>query len=197
MNALNATSGFADRSITGPLDSSEVKELRPLHDFGSLRVPNRTDVSIRVEVEETTGQVIAVSIDLADSNIHLQAFASPRNEALWNEIRANISQSITSQGGRVAEKIGSFGAELLSEVATKDEQGKSIAKRHLKFLGIDGPRWFLRIVVSGAAITDPAASGAVDDLIRGIVVNRGETPMPPRELLPLIMPAGSASLAKR
>ncbi|MEO0024572.1 MAG: hypothetical protein RL196_1013 [Actinomycetota bacterium] len=194
---MHIASTFADRSTTGPLDISEVRELKPLHDFGSLRVPNRTDVSIRVEVEETTGQVTAVSIDMANSNVHIQPFAAPRNEALWNEIRTSIAQSISSQGGKVSERIGSFGAELLAEVATKDENGKNIAKRHLKFLGIDGPRWFLRIVVSGAAVTDPAASGSVDDLIRGLVINRGETPMPPRELLPLSMPAGSASLANR
>ena len=94
------------------------------------------------------------------------------------------------------ERIGSFGTELIAEVASADEQGQAIAKRHLKFVGIDGPRWFLRVVISGAALTDPAASGAVDDVIRGLVVNRGDSPMPPRELLALSMPAGIAPIAR-
>jgi len=189
-------SGYLDRTKNGPLDVTELRELRPLHDFGSIRVPNRSDLAIRLEVEETTGAVIAVSIDVAGSNVQLQAFAAPRHEGLWNEIRASLLDSIKAQGGKVIERIGSFGAELIAEVATSDESGKAIAARHLKFVGVDGPRWFLRIVVSGAALTDPAASGAVDDVIRGLVVNRGDTPMPPRELLPLALPAGVTPIAR-
>jgi len=189
-------SSYAARAQNGPLDVSELRELRPLHDFGSIRVPNRPDLSIRLEIEETTSTVVAVAIDVAGSNIQLQAFAAPRNEGLWNEIRASLVDSISTQGGKVLERIGSFGTELVAEVATVDEQGRAIAARHLKFVGVDGPRWFLRVVVSGAALADPAASGAVDDVIRGLVINRGETPMPPRELLPLVMPAGVAPIAR-
>ena len=189
-------SGFGDRSVVGPLDISELRDLRPLHDFGSIRVPNRADLAIRLEVEETTGSVIAVSIDIAGSNVQLQAFAAPRYEGLWNEIRASLAESIAAQGGKVIDRVGSFGAELIAELPTQGETGVTIANRHLKFVGVDGPRWFLRIVVSGAALADPAASGAVDDVIRGLVVNRGDTPMPPRDLLPLVVPAGAAPIAR-
>ncbi|MGB4135503.1 MAG: DUF3710 domain-containing protein, partial [Microbacterium sp.] len=57
-----------------------------------------------------------------------------------------------------------------------------------RFVGVDGPRWFLRGVIGGDAASDPAAAEQVEDLFRSIVVVRGATPMPPRDLIPLKMP---------
>ncbi|MEY4366662.1 MAG: hypothetical protein RLZ28_77 [Actinomycetota bacterium] len=177
---------------SGPLDISAVRELKPMHDFGSLRVPNRPDVDIRIEVEQTSQVTTALFVDIANSTIRIQAFAAPRNQELWPEIRATLISSIETQGGKFQEQIGSFGTELLVEVPTLDENNRPVSRRHLRFLGFDGPRWFLRVEVSGAALTDPVASGYADELIRGLVVNRGDSAMPPRDLLPLLIPAGSA-----
>ena len=54
----------AERGFQGPLDITEVRELKPFHDFGAVRVPNRPDLAIRLEIEETTGAVIAISVDI-------------------------------------------------------------------------------------------------------------------------------------
>ena len=62
-------------------------------------------------------------------------------------------------------------------------------KRLARFVGVDGPRWFLRGVIGGAATADVDAAAQVEDLFRSIVVVRGGTPMPPRDLIPLRMPA--------
>ena len=62
-------------------------------------------------------------------------------------------------------------------------------KRLARFVGVDGPRWFLRGVIGGAATVDVEAAAKVEDLFRSIVVVRGGTPMPPRDLIPLRMPA--------
>ncbi len=61
--------------------------------------------------------------------------------------------------------------------------------RDARFIGVDGPRWFLRGVITGRAVTDPEAAAAVEDLFRSVVVVRGSSPMPPRDLIPLKMPA--------
>jgi hypothetical protein len=65
--------------------------------------------------------------------------------------------------------------------------------RPARFIGVDGPRWFLRGVIAGAGATDPAAAAQIEDVFRSIVVVRGTTPMPPRDLIPLRMPATGAT----
>ena len=44
-------------------------------------------------------------------------------------------------------------------------------------------------MIGGAATADVDAAAQVEDLFRSIVVVRGGTPMPPRDLIPLRMPA--------
>jgi len=62
--------------------------------------------------------------------------------------------------------------------------------RVARFIGVDGPRWFLRGVIAGAGTVPGEAATQIEDLYRSIVVVRGSTPMPPRDLIPLQMPAG-------
>ena len=69
-------------------------------------------------------------------------------------------------------------------------EGQPTHMRLARFIGVDGPRWFLRGVISGAGAVDPAVAEQIDELFRSIVVVRGSTPMPPRELIPLKMPSG-------
>ena len=57
-----------------------------------------------------------------------------------------------------------------------------------RFLGIDGPRWLLRATIYGKAGADDAAAEELIDIIKDVVVDRGQTPHPPRELLPLEIP---------
>lgn len=192
----DSTTGYSGRAIQGPLDASEVRHLRPFHDFGAVRVPNRSDLEISLEVDENTGTVIAIAIDIAQSTLQLQAFAAARGEGLWAEIRTSLISSIGSQGGRVSEQFGVFGAELFTELSSGASNASADFARHLKFVGIDGPRWFLRAAISGAALTDPVSAGIVEDVIRGIVINRGDSPMPPRELLQITMPPGAAATVR-
>ena len=44
-------------------------------------------------------------------------------------------------------------------------------------------------MIGGAATADVDAAAKVEDLFRSIVVVRGGSPMPPRDLIPLRMPA--------
>ena len=64
--------------------------------------------------------------------------------------------------------------------------------RLARFIGVDGPRWFLRGVVAGEGAVDKEAGAKIDDLFRSVVVVRGSTPMPPRDLIPLHMPGTAA-----
>ena len=62
-----------------------------------------------------------------------------------------------------------------------------------RFLGIDGPRWFLRGVISGRGAIDDDAAAPLVEIFRNTVVVRGSDPMAPRELLPLRLPQEDAA----
>ncbi|MGX5680336.1 DUF3710 domain-containing protein [Schumannella luteola] len=180
-------SGPADRATAGPLDEAEANAVRPYVDLGGVKILPRPELGLRLEVEEGSKRVVAVSLDYAGSTLQVQPFAAPRSSGLWHEIRAQIVDQIARQGGRTTPQDGVFGPELLAEIPVA-----GAAPRHARFIGVDGPRWFLRGVIAGQAATDPEAGAKVEDLFRSIVVVRGTTPMPPRDLIPLHMPATGA-----
>ncbi|WP_077488672.1 DUF3710 domain-containing protein [Sinomonas mesophila] len=183
-------SGYG-RAQRGPFDASEASTDTGYVDLGSILVRPTEGLQLRLELEEATQRVVAVTMDLSGSSLQLQAFAAPRSEGLWGEIRAQIAQSVASQGGTVEEAEGAFGTELLARLPV-ESSGERRTYRAARFMGVDGPRWFLRGVIGGPAAEDHGASAALEELFRNIVVDRGESPLPPRELLPLRIPAEAA-----
>ncbi len=122
----------------------------------------------------------------------MQPFSAPRSSGLWHEIRGQIAEQISRQGGSTQVREGTFGPELLAQIPVTTAEGQAGKMRLARFIGVDGPRWFLRGVIAGEAAADPAAAAKIEDLFRSIVVVRGNTPMPPRDLIPLRMPAPSS-----
>jgi hypothetical protein len=181
-----------DREVAGPFDEAEANPVRPYIDLGGIKVLPREGLNLRLEVEEQTKRIVAVGLDYADSTLQVQPFAAPRTTGLWAETREQIRQQVRQQGGRVEERTGPLGPELLAEVPVM-AGAEGAGKRLARFVGIDGPRWFLRGVIGGAATSDTEAAAQVEDLFRSIVVVRGTAPMPPRDLIPLKMPAAPGS----
>ncbi len=181
----------ADRQTAGPFDVSEANLVRPYVDLGGIKIVPREGLNLRVEIEEATKRVVAVGVEYAGSTLQLQAFAAPRSAGLWHEIREQLSQQIQKQGGTVQGEYGPFGPELLAELPVVNEGAAGVRK--VRFIGVDGPRWFLRGVISGEAITNPLAAQQIEEIFRNTVVVRGNTPMPPRELLPLQVPGGTGA----
>ena len=181
----------ANRAEWGPFDSSESGSVKPAIDLGALRIEPRRGLQMRLEVEKGASRVVAVTLEFEGSTIQVQPFAAPRSSGLWLGIRDQISAQVTKQGGEVTAQEGVFGPELLANVPVQSGQGYS--KRTVRFVGVDGPRWFLRGVIGGAAAIDAQAAEAIHEIFRSIVVVRGDTPMPPRELLPLKVPQSGNS----
>ncbi|HCS61050.1 MAG TPA: DUF3710 domain-containing protein [Microbacterium sp.] len=179
------------RATDGPFDESEANPVRPYIDLGGIKILPREGLNLRLEVEEHTKRIVAVGLDYAESSLQVQPFAAPRTLGLWHETRLQLVDQVRQQGGRVEEREGPLGKELLAEVPAPASEGSEL--RLARFIGVDGPRWFLRGVIGGAAASDPEAAAEVEDLFRSIVVVRGGTPMPPRDLIPLKMPASPGS----
>ena len=177
----------ADRETNGPLDVAEANSVRPYVDLGGVKILPRPELALRLEIEEGSKRVVAVALDYAESTLQVQPFAAPRTSGLWHEIREQIVEQIARQGGTTQAVDGPFGPELRAEIPAP--AGNAPGVRIARFIGVDGPRWFLRGVISGKGAVDPAAAAQVEDLFRSIVVVRGTTPMPPRDLIPLTVPA--------
>lgn len=190
-----AKSAPLDRETQGPFDEVEVSGVRPYVDLGSLKLVPREGLNLRLEVEEGTGRVVAAALDFRGSTLQVQPFAASRNAGLWGEIRAQLGEQVAKQGGRVDEVSGVLGTELSCRVPVTTPAGPGF--QDVRFIGVDGPRWFLRGVIAGPAAVDPEQGAVMMELFRAIVVVRGQLPLPPRELLPLRVPAqasGSANI---
>ncbi|MFF1541659.1 DUF3710 domain-containing protein [Microbacterium sp. NPDC058269] len=190
-NETPSKSAPLNRATDGPFDDSEANPVRPYIDLGGIKILPREGLNLRLEVEEQSKRIVAVGLDYADSSLQVQPFAAPRTGGLWDETRVQLREQVKAQGGRVEEREGPLGKELLAEVPATAAEGSGL--RLARFIGIDGPRWFLRGVIGGAGASDPDAAEKVEDLFRSIVVVRGGSPMPPRDLIPLKMPATPGS----
>ena len=180
-----------DRETEGPLDESEANPVRPYVDLGGVKILPREGLQLRLEVEEGSQRVVAVGLDYAGSTLQVQPFAAPRSSGLWHEIRDQIADQIAKQGGTTRLSEGPFGPELLAEIPATTP-GQPDSTRLARFIGVDGPRWFLRGVIAGDGAVDREAASKIEELFRSVVVVRGKAPMPPRDLIPLHMPKTAA-----
>jgi hypothetical protein len=179
---------------SGPWDESEVDD--PASggriNLGGMWLPGSPGLELRVEADQNTGTVIAVTMVLDDGALQLQPFAAPRSEGIWDEVRGEIRAGITAQGGTADEVEGPFGTELRTKVPVRGQTGSSV--QPARFLGVDGPRWFLRGVLTGRPAVETGADAALLGLFRDVVVVRGAAPMAPREAIPLTLPEDKQAL---
>ena len=178
-------------TTTGPWDVQDAPVGVPRVDLGAVQLPGIAGMELRMEIDEATSTVSGVSVALDGSMMQVQAFAAPRTEGIWDEIRSEIAASITQQGGTVDDLPGPFGRELLARMPVRTPEGRT-GHRPARFIGADGPRWFLRGVVTGRAAVEPEAAETLENVFAGIVVVRGTDARPPRDLLPLRLPEQSA-----
>jgi hypothetical protein len=190
-NYGNGKSEPLDRQSAGPFDITELVQVRPIIDFGAIQLPLRDDVVYKLEVEEATSKIVALTVEHNGSALQLQAFSAPASDGVWHEIRSSLGQSILAQNGRTEQVVGPLGPELNAQIPNVDG-----GFRLAKFIGVDGPKWFLRGVISGLALGDVLSMSHVIDIFRSVAVVRGSQPMPPKELLELVAPAGAQKSVK-
>lgn len=172
--------------ITGPFDISQVEDTGNRLNLGSLYIPPRPGLQMRVELDRNTKVPISVTLALGGSSVQVQLFAAPRSASLWDEIRPALAQSAKDKDGVVDDVPGVFGRELLVKLPVTTKGGSGM--KPVRFAGIDGPRWLLRVVFHGDAALSKSAAEPLEELVRDIVVDRGVEARPPREPIPLRLP---------
>jgi Protein of unknown function (DUF3710) len=133
--------------------------------------------------------VVAVALVLGEGALQVQPFAAPRSEGIWDDVRAEIRAGITKQGGTADEVEGPLGTELRTRVPVRAADGTQTVQP-ARFLGVDGPRWFLRGVLTGKPAVQPGPDTDAElfAVFREIVVVRGDAAMAPRDPIPLRLP---------
>ena len=196
-------------SYGGPWDAEadSIPEMERV-DFGAIQVPIGEGIEIQLNVEAAEqddegnpvgGQFVAVTVVVGESGLQIQPFAAPKKAGIWDELRQEIAEEIKQAEGETQEAEGPFGPELHAMVPVAipeemlDQVPPEIAEQGfgwqpVRFLGVDGPRWFLRGVLQGAALQDEEQARVMEEIFANVVVARGDAPMPPRELLELTLP---------
>jgi hypothetical protein len=169
----------------GPWDAEEPFPALERVDLGSLLVPIGPEHEIQLVMAEQHGAWVTVRHQ--DSEVQIQAFAASRRGALWDDVRAEIAAEVQGAGGRSQESDGEFGLELIAQVPAEPGQ-PAAGFRLVRFVGVDGPRWFVRGLFTGPAAERGEQAGLLEEVFRDVVVVRGEHPVPPREILELRLP---------
>lgn len=171
---------------SGPWDVADLPhdEVQRL-DLGGLRVPIPEHTEVRVDVQDEV--IVAATLVDGASAMQVSAFAAPRSSGLWAEVREEIAASLREGGGSAEPAQGPFGPELHARVPT-EVPGQGVVLQHARFVGVDGPRWFLRALLTGPAATDPVQARRLEEAFRGVVVVRGGEAMAPRDPLPMRLP---------
>ena len=180
----------AARAEGGPWDAEEPFPALERVDLGSLQVPIGPEHEIQLVMAEQHGAW--VTIRYRESEVQIQAFAAARRGALWDDVRTEIAAEVNTAGGQSQETEGSFGIELMAQVPAPAEPDQGAAEpggmRLVRFVGVDGPRWFVRGLFSGPAADGGDQADLLEEVFRDVVVVRGEHPVPPREILELRLP---------
>jgi len=176
------------RAEGGPWDAEEPFPALERVDLGSLQVPIGPEHEIQLVMAEQHGAW--VTIRYRESEVQIQAFAASRRGALWDDVRTEIAAEVNTAGGRSQETEGSFGLELMAQVPAEPDQGAAEpgGMRLVRFVGVDGPRWFVRGLFTGPAADGGDEADLLEEVFRDVVVVRGEHPVPPREILELRLP---------
>jgi hypothetical protein len=170
----------------GPWDAADVDDDVERVDLGAIQLPVPEGCEVRLDVQDD--QVVAATLVDGRTALQIHAFAAPRSEGIWDDVRREIAESLREAGGSAEDAEGPLGLELRARIPAPPEPGQPPMMQPARFLGVDGPRWFLRGLMTGVGATDQVQARHLEDAFRGIVVVRGGEAMAPRDLLPLRLP---------
>lgn len=191
---INAPESGLSGRHEGPWDVHDSYPDVPRVDLGALRIPQSDEYRIQVQADPSSGTVTLVSLVTDTSAVQLQPYAAPRSGGMWDDIRSQIKSQINKGGGLVEETPGPFGTELRAQVRAQGQPTGGTETSSLqpaRFCGVDGPRWFLRMVFLGQAARDERAAAVVEAAARSVVVVRGGQAMPVGNVIPMRVPVTS------
>jgi hypothetical protein len=171
----------------GPYDSADAPDDSSRIDFGGLRIGTRGGLEIHADFLADQTTISQLRLVFGQTVIAVQAFAVARGELMWPGVRTEILSGLERAKVSSHIDLNSWGTEITALLPSVTNAKQKVL-RPTRFIGIDGDRWFLRIVVAGDGALDELERSRADELIGEIVVHRGDGPMAPGQRLNLNLP---------
>lgn len=145
-------------------------------DLGSLviGVPKGRDLNVALD---PNGQPEFHIVTTA-SRVIPRAFAAPKSAGQWRTMITGMGDQLEEQGAEVSVEDGPWGRELVAVMPGAV----------FRAIGVDGHRWTAEVrIMATPELADQAAEEG-REVFKHLLINRGDSPMPVREQLPLTIP---------
>lgn len=180
--AAETSEGAAE---AGPYDIADVEErlaavIDQRLDLGSVVLPVPEGAQLQVEMGQD-GTPQGVHLTTPHGRITVAAYAAPKSPGQWREVVSDLADSLRNDNATVTIETGEWGREVVASTPAAD----------LRFIGVDGYRWMVRLVAAGPAgsvVADAPLVGMARAILRDTVVRRGTEPHPVRTPLPVVLP---------
>jgi hypothetical protein len=174
----------------GPYDVKHAPAGVARLDLGSLQIPAVEGVEVRVQASPD-GVIEHVVLVSGAGAVEFGAFAAPRSEGIWDEVREEMVKEMAAANITAREVDGTYGREVVARLP--DPQGQIV---DVRYVGVDGPRWFVKATFQGPVAVDMAQAPVLAECLEGLVVVRDDEPRPVREPLPMRLPREMAEQAQ-
>ncbi|WP_343952424.1 DUF3710 domain-containing protein, partial [Tsukamurella spumae] len=169
-------------SGAGPYDLSQLSSEEGLDegrlDLGSIILAMPPEAQLQVEMSPE-GVPIGVHLDTPVGRVTPGVFAAPKSGGQWREVVTELADSLRENGAQVTIEDGHWGREVVGV------QPDGV----LRFIGVDGPRWMVRFVVTAPPEGADQAAQVARAMLAETVVRRGTDPRPARDHLEIELPA--------
>lgn len=168
----------------GPFDAGEVSIAdfdfsdfaRGILDLGSVQIPMPLGSEVQVEMGEAGPRMLHIVTQFG--RITPVAFAAPRSSGQWRESTREIAEGMRRDGLSVRIERGPWGREVVGEAND----------RIIRIIGVDGPRWMLRLTMISPIDRAEAMVDLGREVIARTFVNRGDAPILAGSPLPVALP---------
>ncbi|HAF71714.1 MAG TPA: DUF3710 domain-containing protein [Corynebacterium variabile] len=154
-------------------------------DLGSMLIPVPHKGEVQVEMGKEGPRQIHILTPFG--RITPAAFAAPRSGGQWASDIDGFAESMAGDGLEVTRRDNDWGVELVGTV------GDGV----VRVIGVDGPRWMLRMTLAGPATSAEELAELSYEVISRTFVNRGSEPAPAGRSLPVGIPQAMADELKR
>lgn len=149
-------------------------------DLGSLRVPVPHNGEVQVEMGPKGPQMIHILTPFG--RLTPVALAAPRSGRQWEDSIPEITKGMSADGLEVQQGQSLWGTELVGTMKAGT----------MRVVGVDGPRWMLRMTLAGPADKADQLAELAYEVISRTFVYRGDDPLPAGQALPVTIPAAMA-----